>query len=88
MDRTTLKAWIGALALVLGLIAEAQAQTTLQGKILDAELLSPFAGANLQWICPATNFTTPPPTGGTASRSDGTFELVAVAKGCSLRVSA
>ncbi|MFM8959144.1 MAG: TonB-dependent receptor [Bacteroidota bacterium] len=89
MDRTTLKAWIGALAaLSLGLIAGAQAQTTLQGKVLDAELLSPLAGANLQWICPATNFTTPPPTGGTASRSDGTFELVAVAKGCSLRVSA
>jgi len=88
MDRTTLKAWIGALGLSLGLVAGTQAQAPLQGKVLDAEFLSPLAGANLQWICPTNNLTTPPPTGGTASRSDGTFELAAAAKGCSLRVSA
>ncbi|MFZ9679928.1 MAG: TonB-dependent receptor [Bacteroidia bacterium] len=88
MDRTTLKAWIGALGLSLSVTASIQAQAPLQGKVLDAELLSPLAGANLQWICPNTNFTTTNQNGGTASGSDGSFELAAVAKGCSLRVSA
>jgi iron complex outermembrane receptor protein len=82
-----------ALSLVLALPTQSRAQKLkaemlqFRGRVLDAELNSPLAGVNLQLMCPANNFTTPPPRGGTSSRSDGTFEL-AVAKGCSLRVSA
>ena len=78
-------------SLLVGLASLAtQAQEpggVLRGKVMDRVLKSPLPGANLQWMCPAKDFTTPPTTAGTASLLDGTYEL-RVLPGCSLRVSA
>jgi outer membrane cobalamin receptor len=101
MDRATLNTlgpWGGEslrrnllAVLFLGLASLAtQAQEpgrVLRGKVMDRVLKSPLPGANLQWMCPAKDFTTPPTTAGTASMVDGTYEL-RVLPGCSLRVSA
>ena len=71
---------------MLAAIAQSSGEV-LRGKVLDRSLNSPLPGANLQWMCPAKDFTNAQPSTGTASRSDGTFELK-ISPGCSLRVSA